>query len=128
MLAEMARRGLRLAVLSNKPHDSTAECVQGFLAGTRFDAVQGQTTEFPKKPDPSGARAIARRFGFDPAECLYVGDTATDMQTAVRAGMIPVGALWGFRTGDELTAHGARRLVAHPSELIALLDDRTLLS
>ncbi len=126
MLAAMTSRGLRLGVLSNKPHDATEECVAGFLHGTRFDIVQGQTTAFPRKPDPAGACAIAHRFGIPPAECLYVGDTATDMQTAVRAGMIPVGALWGFRTADELTAHGARRLVGHPSELIPLLDDRTL--
>mgnify|MGYP003381958011 CR=1 FL=1 len=128
MLAALSARGLRLAVLSNKPHDATAECVAGFLNDIRFDIVQGQTAEFPKKPDPTGALAIARRFGVAASDCLYVGDTATDMQTAVRAGMIPVGALWGFRTADELTAHGARRLVSHPSELIALLDDRTLRS
>ncbi len=126
MLAAMTARGLRLAVLSHKPHDATAECVKGFLQGCRFDLVQGQTTEFPKKPDPTGACAIAQRCGIDPASWMYVGDTATDMQTAVRAGMIPVGALWGFRTADELTANGARRLVAHPSALIDLLDDRTL--
>jgi phosphoglycolate phosphatase len=128
MLAELSARDLRLAVLSNKPHDATEECVCGFLKDIRFDAVQGQTSEFPKKPDPSGALAIARRFGVGPSDCLYVGDTATDMQTAARAGMIPVGALWGFRTAAELSSHGARRLVAHPSELIALLDDRTLRS
>lgn len=128
MLEDMAARGLRLAVLSNKPHDATEECVTGFLKGIRFDIVQGQTTEFPKKPDPAGAMSIAHRFGVLPADCLYVGDTATDMQTAVRAGMIPVGALWGFRTADELSTHGARRLVAHPSEIIPLLDDRTLRS
>ena len=128
MLEVLTRRGLYLAVFSNKPHDATEECVSGFLGATRFNVVLGQTSEFPKKPDPSGARAIAGRFGIRPEECLYVGDTATDMETAVRAGMYPVGALWGFRTADELTQHGARQLVAHPSELIGLLDDRAHVS
>ncbi len=128
MLGELSSRGLRLAVLSNKPQDATTACVGGFLKGCTFVVVQGQTEEFPKKPDPTGAITIARRCGIDPADWLYVGDTATDMQTAVRAGMFPVGALWGFRTADELTAHGARRLIAHPSALITILDDRTLRS
>jgi phosphoglycolate phosphatase len=128
MLAALASRAMKLAVLSNKPHDATEECVQGFLGEVTFDVVQGQSTTYPKKPDPSGALAIARVFGISPAECLYVGDTATDMQTALRAGMIPVGVLWGFRPADELSANGAKRLVAHPSELIPLLEDRTLVS
>jgi phosphoglycolate phosphatase len=128
MLSAMAARGIRLGVLSNKPHDSTVECVEGFLGDMRFDVVQGQTNTYPKKPDPAGAFAIACAFGLAPSACLYVGDTATDMQTAVRAGMIPVGVLWGFRPAEELTANGAKRLVAHPSELLSLLEDRTLLS
>jgi phosphoglycolate phosphatase len=126
MLGALAARGLHLAVLSNKPQDATTSCVEGFFKGCAFAIVQGQTEEFPKKPDPAGANAIALRCGIGPAEWLYVGDTATDMQTAVGAGMFPVGALWGFRTADELAAHGARKLITHPSELITLLDDRTL--
>jgi len=125
MLAALARRGIRLAVLSNKPHDATEQCVSELLKGVRFDAVQGQTAEIAKKPDPGGALAIARQLGLRPAEFLYVGDTATDMQTAVRAGMTPVGVLWGFRTADELVQHGARALIAHPSELLTLLDQRS---
>lgn len=128
MLRALTARGMRLGVLSNKPHDSTEECVQGFLADIEFDNVQGQTSTYPKKPDPAGAIAIARAFGITPSACLYVGDTATDMQTAVGAGMIPVGVLWGFRPAEELIANGAKRLVARPSELLSLLEDRTLSS
>lgn len=127
MLEELVRRGLKLAVLSNKPHDATGQCVSELLKGIRFDAVQGQTAGIAKKPDPGGALTIARLLGVRPEEFLYVGDTATDMQTAVRADMIPVGVLWGFRTAEELLEHGARRLIATPPALIPLLDDRTLL-
>ena len=56
-----------------------------------------------------------------PSGFLYVGDTGTDMQTAVAAGMFPVGVLWGFRDAEELTRDGARHLVARPAELIDLL-------
>ena len=52
---------------------------------------------------------------------LYLGDTATDMLCAVHAGMVPIGALWGFRTEDELQKSGALRCLAHPSELLDAL-------
>ena len=54
-------------------------------------------------------------------EFLYLGDTDIDMQTAKAADMYPVGALWGFRTANELLAGGARALVQHPTELLPLL-------
>lgn len=126
MLSSLSKRGVKLAVLSNKPHDATVQCVEGLLKPIRFDAVQGQLPSIPKKPDPAGALTIARALGIPPGEFLYVGDTATDMQTAVRAGMMPVGVLWGFRTADELREHGARRLISRPEDLVSLLDDRTL--
>ncbi|MCC6396021.1 MAG: HAD family hydrolase [Bacteroidetes bacterium] len=126
MLAALAAGGVRMAVLSNKPHDATEQCVRELLSGTRFDVIQGQDAQIPKKPAPDGALRIAAMLGVEPREILYLGDTATDMQTAVRAGMVPIGALWGFRTAEELSQHGARRLIRHPAELLPLLDDRTL--
>jgi phosphoglycolate phosphatase len=126
MLSSLAARGVKLAVLSNKPHDAVVQCVEGLLKPAWFDAVQGQLPSIPKKPDPAGALTIARALGIRPAEFLYVGDTATDMQTAVRAGMTPVGVLWGFRTAEELREHGARGLISRPAELVTLLNDGTL--
>jgi phosphoglycolate phosphatase len=43
------------------------------------------------------------------------------METAVAAGMFPVGALWGFRTGEELLAGGARVLISRPVELLQVI-------
>jgi len=121
MLNGLSERGVKMAVLSNKPHDFTELCVGKLLAGWSFDAVQGVCDSVAKKPDPAGALRIAERLGAAPAEFLYLGDTNTDMLTAVAAGMYAVGALWGFRTADELSAHGARTLIQHPTELLALV-------
>jgi phosphoglycolate phosphatase len=43
------------------------------------------------------------------------------MQTAVAAGMYPVGVLWGFRPEAELRANGAARVVESPDEIITML-------
>jgi phosphoglycolate phosphatase len=123
MLTGMQELGMKLAVLSNKPHDATEECVRELLPGIRFDVVMGQVDGRPKKPDPAGALAIAEQLGVLPQEVLYLGDTSTDMETAVRAGMYPVGVLWGFRTADELRKHGAKTLIARPQDIMTLLND-----
>jgi len=118
LLDELRRRGIPMAVLSNKPDEFTRLCVTRLLSNWRFAAVQGATPELPRKPDPRGARAIAAQLGMTPGEVLYLGDTNTDMRTAVAAGMFPVGALWGFRTAEELLATGAAALVKTPTEVL----------
>jgi phosphoglycolate phosphatase len=89
----------------------------------RFEVVLGADAGRPKKPDPAAAREIAARLNLPPARIIYLGDTNTDMQTAVAAGMYPVGALWGFRTAAELTASGAQLLLEKPTGLLALLQE-----
>ena len=56
-----------------------------------------------------------------PEECLYTGDSDVDMMTGKRAGVLTVGALWGFRTKEELIANGADKLAASPLEILNYL-------
>jgi phosphoglycolate phosphatase len=107
-------------ILSNKPHDFTEICVREFLGEWTFAHVLGNQEGLAKKPDPVGALEIATKLGLAPPEIVYVGDTATDMKTAVAAGMYPVGVLWGFRTAAELERNGAARLVKRPEEILEL--------
>jgi len=121
MLNQVRDTGVRMAVLSNKPHDFTQNCVSALLANWSFDAVYGMRDNVPKKPHPAGAVAIAREVGIDADHWLYVGDTGTDMQTAVAAGMFPLGVLWGFRDRNELEQNGAKALIAKPDQLVRFL-------
>ncbi len=118
LLAALASRRVRLAVLSNKPDNFTKACVREYFSNLPFEMVLGQRDGVPRKPDPAGAAEIAAAMGLAPSRFLYVGDTAVDMQTAIAAGMFPVGVLWGFRPLAELQAGGARALLEHPSELL----------
>ncbi len=118
MLQQLRQAGLQLAILSNKPHMFTQLCVQRFFSAKPFDFVYGHREGFPKKPDPSGAQKIASLMKLPPSQILYVGDTATDMRTGNGAGMITLGALWGFRERQELEASGASTLITHPSEIV----------
>ncbi len=121
MLRAFAAAGLRLAVLSNKPHDAVLEVVRFFLPGIGFDALLGATPVRPKKPDPAAALEIATGLGIPPARIAFMGDSAMDMQTAAAAGMFAIGVLWGFRPAEELIGAGARLLVRTPGDLLPLL-------
>ena len=121
LLDGLRERGVRMAVLSNKPHVFTVQCVEEFLRGWRFDRVLGAGGAFPNKPDPTAALHIAKEMKLDPSQFAYVGDTATDMQTAVAARMFAAGALWGYRTREELVESGAKVLLGSPGELLAQL-------
>lgn len=121
LLDALAARGVKMAVLSNKPDDTTKLCVARFLPRWSFQAVVGQSPAVPPKPDLAGVRSIVATLAIRPEHFLYLGDTNTDMETANAAGMFPVGALWGFRPAEELRAAGARRLIERPAGLLDLL-------
>lgn len=120
-LRRLTDLGLRLGVLSNKPHAFTTSIVERFFSPSAFAAVLGAEAGFPRKPDPSAAIELARRLSVQPPECFYVGDTATDMQTARGAGMYAIGALWGFRDADELLSSGAQSLAERPSDVVTIV-------
>jgi len=118
LLRELARRRVRTAVLSNKPQAFTEVMAEELLAPHVFNVIRGANPGVPLKPDPAPALAIARGLDVPPASIVFLGDTKVDMKTAVGAGMLPVGALWGFRTADELRANGAVALAASPLDLL----------
>jgi phosphoglycolate phosphatase len=111
---------VKMAVLSNKPDDFTKVMVDSLLGRWHFDRVLGIGSGFPRKPDPAGALAIARHCSIKPAETVFLGDSRSDMLTAVRAGMYPAGALWGFQPAEELIAGGAQILLRKPADVLLL--------
>ncbi len=111
----------KIAILSNKPHGFTVDMVSKLLPQWHFEVVAGAMASVPIKPDPTAALKIAQELNIKPEQFLYLGDSDIDMKTANRANMFPVGALWGFRTAEELTAGGAKALIKHPKELLTLL-------
>jgi phosphoglycolate phosphatase len=123
LLDGLTERGIRMTVLSNKPHETTKKCIDGLLPQWRFEPVLGQREGVPKKPDPAGALEVVRILELGSSDFLYLGDTGTDMRTATGAGMFPVGALWGFRTEEELTETGAMALLKDPLELLQYLEE-----
>lgn len=121
MLTFLQKRGFKMAILSNKPDSFTKMCALKYLRQWTFDRVYGTREGVPRKPHPQGALEIADCLHVKPSACYYLGDTMIDMKTANSAGMIAIGALWGFREENELREYGAKYLAKTPSEVIKLL-------
>jgi phosphoglycolate phosphatase len=110
-----------MAVCSNKPHAFTVLCAEKLLERWHFDHLIGQSRRHPKKPAPDSALAIAHDMGVAPSQIVFIGDSGVDMQTAVAAGMLPVGASWGFRPDEELLENGCKILARHPLDVLSIV-------
>jgi len=117
VLDRLTAAGCPLAVLSNKPHDSTQVVCRELLARWPFTAFLGWDGRRPRKPDPTGALELADALHRDPGSIVFVGDSDVDLLTALNAGMRPVAVTWGFRDVEELLQAGATVLINRPAQL-----------
>ena len=116
-LDRLKENGISLAIVSNKPDEQAQAVVRATYGDGYFAYVTGQKPNGPLKPDISEVLGAMAHFGVSAEECLYFGDTSTDMITGKRAGIFTVGVLWGFRGREELLENGADVLLSTPSEL-----------
>lgn len=121
LLNRMKAAGMKLAVLTNKPHQRGIETVEAVYGKGFFDCILGEQEGLPKKPDPAGAFQVMKALGAAPDECLYMGDTNTDMETAANAGLDAVGAVWGFRGREELEAFHPKYMAEQPLDVAKIL-------
>ncbi|MFA7127451.1 MAG: HAD family hydrolase [Bacilli bacterium] len=110
--------GMKLAVLSNKPHVDTVRIVEHYFGNELFDVVMGQKPTNRPKPSLDGCYEILSLLNIT-HDILYVGDTAVDMETAKRAGFDSVAVTWGFRKPEEIIPH--HFIINHPRELLPIV-------
>ena len=122
LLDALLHAGVKLAVLSNKPHEMTVKMVKSFWSENMFDCVQGYVVEQYRKPEPHHIYQICRSLRVAPRRTCMIGDTPTDIETARRSGAIGIGVTWGFRNRVDLADAGADYIVEHPDELRTLLE------
>lgn len=118
LIVRLKEQGIKVAVVSNKPHARTLDVITKLFGTDTFDVVLGQREGVKKKPDPSGPLEVTRILKVLPSECAFVGDTNVDMQTGTNAGMLRIGVLWGFRTREELEENGADEIVQKPIQIV----------
>jgi len=122
LLDELVRRGIKIAVLSNKPHASAVRQIMQYFPRHSFERVEGAKENRALKPLPDVAHEIMDDMGVRPQECIMVGDVEMDILVAKNAGMYSVGVSWGFRHPEELIACGAKKIIYGPLQLLELFE------
>ena len=117
-LREIASKGIKLAVASNKFQAGTEELVEKFFGDINFVKVLGQREGFPIKPDAGVVFEIMTEVPeIDLEEVLYCGDSDVDIQTGNNAGVNTLAVTWGFRTKEQLQTHNPWRMIDNTSEI-----------
>jgi len=116
-LEKLQEKGILLTIATNKPHDLLPELMRHYFPTIKWAAVFGNRKDVLIKPHPQIVYDILAATQIPKNQILYVGDTAVDMETAQNAGIKTVGALWGFRTKEELEKAGADYLIEYPLHL-----------
>lgn len=121
MLDYLIRNGIKIAVNTNKMDIFAKPMIQKVF-GDIFCDVLGEVKEFSRKPSADGANYLLEKMGLSSADCLYVGDSGVDIQTAKNAGMRCVSVTWGFVTKEALAQYEPEIMVDNPREIIDLIE------
>ncbi len=120
MLERLAAEGVPMAVVSNKLQTGVSELAQRWF-GDLIHVAIGERDGVRRKPSPDMVQLAIREMGVRSEDCIYVGDSDVDLETARQAGLPCVSVLWGFRDRDFLLAHGATTFAEHPREILELI-------
>ncbi len=121
VILTLKNRGYKLAILSNKPHESTLCVYERYLKKYNFDYVVGSSASVKCKPDKTAALSILEKLNVKKENAYFVGDGETDVLTFVNADIKGIACLWGYRDKDVLVEVGAKVFANSPKELLSLI-------
>ena len=119
-ISVLHEQGITLAVLSNKPDFATREVVDRFFPNT-FAVAGGAKDGLPLKPSPDTLFNMIGELGYTVEQCIYVGDSEVDVQTAKNANMSCISVSWGFRTIEQLKEAGALCIVNTTDDMLKII-------
>ena len=122
LLEDLTDRGIKIAIVSNKPHGAVQKLNEMYFKDFVRVAV-GARENMRRKPAPDMVFEALRQLGVSRERAVYVGDSEVDIATAAGAGMECVTVTWGFRNRKELDAAGAKVYVERPEKIIDLITE-----
>ncbi len=123
LLQDLRDMGVAMAVASNKYQKAVSKIIPHCFPDIDFVAIEGQKEGVNVKPDPSIVFSILAKTKMAKADCLYVGDSGVDMETARRACIDSVGVTWGFRSKKELVEYHANAIVGNPIDILDIVEN-----
>jgi phosphoglycolate phosphatase len=124
LLDNLKKRNIKIAIFSNKQHNNVESIIEDIFGQEYYDAVLGQREDHDKKPCGKGIDIILEQLNVAPENCIYIGDTATDMKTGKNYGLYTIGVTWGFRDIRELVEAKADNIVNKPKQILEIIDSK----
>ncbi len=124
VLAYLKKNKIPFAVNTNKPHSQTVPIVENYMKDFLPELVMGQQENIPKKPDSFAANLIAKKFGVENRDMLFVGDSYVDIKTGNAAGMQRLGVTWGYGKIEDMKQAGCTDFINSTDELLAIIKTR----
>ena len=116
LIEKLRENGIKTAVVSNKLHPAVVGLCKDYFPG--IECAIGVSVEEERKPNPVNVLKVLDVFGITADECIYVGDSEVDVQTAHNASLKCIGVTWGFRDEDELIENGADFIAHNTDEVL----------
>lgn len=116
LIEKLRENGIKTAVVSNKLHPAVVGLCKDYFPG--IECAIGVSVEEERKPNPVNVLKVLDTFSLKSDECIYVGDSEVDVQTAHNASLKCIGVTWGFRDEDELIENGADFIAHNTDEVL----------
>ena len=120
VLSELKEKGVKMAVVSNKP-DAAVKKLSREYFGDRRDYAIGPSDGVRCKPYPDMAEEALKALGVEKKDAVFVGDSEVDVQTGLNAGLDVIAVSWGFRSREVVIEAGASKIADNASELEKLI-------
>lgn len=123
VLRRISRARIPWGVVTNKGRDRTVDALRHLVGDLSDEMICLITAEdtVERKPHPAPILAGLERAGIGPEGVAYVGDGPHDVESAIAAGVIPIGAAYGYYGAEPLRAAGARLIIERPLDLLELV-------
>lgn len=121
MLSVLEENGIVTAVVSNKFHDAAKALVMQYFPSVSCSMGEQESLGIRRKPAPDMIFRIMQEYSIPAEQCLYVGDSEVDIETAENAGIDCVSVTWGLRDSAFLQDRGATLLIHTPDALTQYL-------
>lgn len=101
LLLDLKANGCHLCIASNKPDELLKLAVEQLFPEIKFDIIFGQQPGIPDKPNPTMIFKIMESLKLNPSDCVYVGDSKYDLETAENAKIDSLIVTYGYGYYDE---------------------------
>lgn len=119
-LRELKQAGVQLAIATNKgPQSLARDIAAADLNGVFF--VTRAAGQAPAKPCPQMLEEIMRECGVSPSKTLMVGDSTSDIQMAINAGVVAIGVDFYHQNESILRSAGAHEVIDNFQQLARIL-------